>query len=121
MDRLEHFRKETGVNSFKFDYGELVWYGSNGSNFQLHDHKVREYANSITSRYVEAVAKLGPMIEVRSAFKTQPQPIFVRMMDKESDWTANDGIKTLIPTALTMSLAGYSFILPGKRLLDDKF
>ena len=34
------------------------------------------------------------------------------MLDKLSDWTYNDGLKTLIPTALTMSIGGYPFVLP---------
>lgn len=108
-ERLVHFRNESGVDGFKFDDGEVYWYGD---DFTTHDLKVREYTNWVSTRYVEACSKLGPMTEVRSAFKNQPVPVFLRMMDKSSVWDENNGLKTLIPTALTMSLAGYSFILP---------
>ena len=34
------------------------------------------------------------------------------MLDKTSDWGYNNGLKTMIPTALLMSMLGYSFVLP---------
>ena len=52
------------------------------------------------------------MIEVRVGFDSQDLPIFVRMLDKDSVWGYGNGLKTLIPLALTMSIAGYPFVLP---------
>ena len=49
---------------------------------------------------------------MRAAWNNQGLPIFVRMMDKDSTWTEEKGIKTLIPTALTFSILGYPYILP---------
>ena len=34
------------------------------------------------------------------------------MMDKNSYWGYDNGLKTMIPTALLMSMLGYPFILP---------
>ena len=34
------------------------------------------------------------------------------MMDKHSVWGYHNGLKTMIPTALLMSMLGYPFILP---------
>jgi alpha-glucosidase (family GH31 glycosyl hydrolase) len=34
------------------------------------------------------------------------------MLDKNSVWGYGDGLQTLIPTALMMSIAGYPFVLP---------
>ena len=56
--------------------------------------------------------RLGTQIEVRSGWRNQDLPIFVRMMDKDSNWSRAKGLKTLIPTALTFSLLGYPYILP---------
>ena len=109
IDRLNHFRNESGVDGFKMDNGEVYWYGD---DFIVNDHKVREYANWVTTRYVETCSKLGPMTEVRSAFKNQHTTVFLRMMDKNTVWEGENGLASLISTALTMSLAGYSFILP---------
>jgi alpha-glucosidase (family GH31 glycosyl hydrolase) len=52
------------------------------------------------------------LIETRVGYKTQDLPIFVRMLDKNSEWGYNGGLQTLIPTALIMSIGGYSFVLP---------
>ena len=38
--------------------------------------------------------------------------MFVRMGDKESRWGYDNGLKTIIPTALTFGILGYPFILP---------
>lgn len=110
FDRLKALQSETKLDSFKFDAGELFWYGT---DFHFYEKSVREYPNLITRRYVTSLAEhFGKAIEVRSAFKTQDQGVFVRMLDKNSNWSIDNGLKSLITTALTFSIAGYSFILP---------
>jgi len=52
------------------------------------------------------------MVEVRSAQNTQDQPIFVRIVDKDSEWGWNNGLLTLISSMLQMNLNGYPFVLP---------
>ena len=57
---------------------------------------------------------LGSMIEVRVGSKTQDLPIFVRMLDKDSKWTIEEnGLKSVLTSALVMSILGYPFVLPG--------
>ena len=45
------------------------------------------------------------------------------MLDKNSTWGYDNGLKTMIPTALHMSMLGYSFVLPdmvgGNGYPDD--
>lgn len=50
--------------------------------------------------------------EVRVGCQTQSAPILVRMLDRRSRWGIDNGLKTLIPTALTFGLIGYPFVLP---------
>jgi len=50
--------------------------------------------------------------KVRCGYRSQRFPVFVRMGDKESRWGTDNGLRSLIPTALTMGLLGYPFILP---------
>jgi hypothetical protein len=38
--------------------------------------------------------------------------IFVRVMDKSSVWSIENGLHALITSSLTMSIIGYPFILP---------
>ena len=49
---------------------------------------------------------------VRVTHKTQAYPIFVRMIDKDSKWTFENGLPTVLTTALLMNIHGYSFVLP---------
>ena len=46
------------------------------------------------------------MIEVRVGRRTQNYPIFVRMLDKDSHWGYDNGLKTLLTTLLQMSMVG---------------
>lgn len=42
----------------------------------------------------------------------QDVAIFFRMLDKDSNWGYDNGLKTLVPTLLQFSLEGYPFVLP---------
>ena len=50
---------------------------------------------------------------MRSAFRTQQLPVFVRMLDKDSAWGRDEnGLRSVIPTALAFAVAGYPFVVP---------
>ena len=68
--------------------------------------------NDYTRDYARLVARFGGLVEMRAAYRTQHHAILVRMMDKDSTWSYNNGLKTMIPTALVMSMTGYHYILP---------
>ena len=57
-------------------------------------------------------SKLNRMIEVRTGCQTQDLPIFVRMLDKDSRWGFDNGLRSVVTTGLVMSILGYPFILP---------
>lgn len=67
---------------------------------------------AITKTYIRAVSAFGPIVEVRSGFKTQDLPIFVRFIDKDSEWTFRNGLPSLITSLIQMNMVGYGFILP---------
>ena len=67
---------------------------------------------AFTTRYVEAASRMGNGVEVRVGRSTQQYPIFVRMLDKDSVWGYNNGLKTLVTTLLQTSISGYPFVLP---------
>jgi hypothetical protein len=50
--------------------------------------------------------------EVRVGYRTQILPLFVRIIDKDSQWTYNNGLRSLLPSIFNLSLLGYPFILP---------
>lgn len=107
-ERLRRLQTEDGIDSFKFDAGESSWVPSDpilntSTNFS---------PSQITRDYVRTVGSFGSMVEVRSGQGTQDLPIFVRMIDKDSEWKWENGLVTLITTLLQMNLNGYPFILP---------
>lgn len=105
---LRTLLRETGIDSFKFDAGEVYSFMPRHFN----THKALRNPGDFTTRYAAIVAALGGMVEMRSAYNSQEHPIFVRMMDKDSVWGYNNGLKTMIPTALVMGILGYPFNLP---------
>ncbi|ESO02380.1 hypothetical protein HELRODRAFT_66029 [Helobdella robusta] len=109
-DNLQKLMKEVGVVSYKFDAGEINWLPSGyGSHVNM------DTPNEYPTRYAELCYSVETQIraqEVRVGVRTQHLPILVRMMDKQSAWGYDNGLKSLIPHALTFGLIGYPFVLP---------
>lgn len=101
--------KNMGIVDFKFDAGETSWLPQvpslNGPKYGQPAVYTYNYTSNLARRF-------GDRIEVRSAWRGQKLPIFVRMIDKDSRWTWNNGLPTLITTLLQMNLNGYVFVLP---------
>ena len=121
---LEQLRTETGIDSFKFDAGEISFLTS---EFNLFNQSVTP--DQFATAYARMASRLGNMIEVRVGARTQDLPIFVRMLDKDSQWDIeNNGLKSVLTTSLLMSITGYNFILPdmiggnayGKEFPNDE-
>ncbi|XP_011139397.1 myogenesis-regulating glycosidase isoform X2 [Harpegnathos saltator] len=111
--------QESGIDSFKFDAGEGSWLPQvaslNGSLDLQPGIYTRDYAKALSANFDDN-------IEVRVGWRTQELPIFVRMIDKDTKWTWNNGLPTLITTLLQMNLNGYVHVLPdmigGNGYLD---
>ncbi|XP_065910992.1 myogenesis-regulating glycosidase-like [Dysidea avara] len=109
-NKLNTFRDNYGVASFKFDAGEInylpecLYYPS-------------PEQNSFTAQYAQFAASIdnssvGSRAEVRVGHFTQDLPIMVRMIDRDTRWGLDNGLHSVIVTALSMGLMGYPFILP---------
>lgn len=115
LKRLE----DLGIDSFKFDAGEISWLPQvpmlNGSSELQPGIFTREYVKTLATNFDDN-------IEVRVGWGTQDLPIFVRMIDKDTRWSWNNGLPTLITTLLQMNLNGYVHVLPdmigGNGYLD---
>ncbi|XP_075979494.1 myogenesis-regulating glycosidase-like isoform X2 [Anticarsia gemmatalis] len=108
IDRLTALQASTGVDSFKFDGGETSW----SPQIPVLQGDIRDQPGVITADYVRAVAAFGDLVEVRAGYRTQDLPIFVRMIDKDSYWTFENGLPTLITTTLQLNMNGYPLVLP---------
>lgn len=92
--RLRHLQTTSGVDSFKFDAGETSWAPSDpvlNATYEMHP-------NALTVSFVNTVVKFGSIIEVRTAHRQQNIPVYVRMLDKDSNWSWNNGLPTLVTT-----------------------
>lgn len=98
-----------GIDSFKFDAGEVSWLPQIANLNSSLDMQPGIY----THEYVKVLSvNFDNNIEVRIGWRSQDSPIFVRMIDKDTRWTWNNGLPTLITTLLQMNLNGYVYVLP---------
>lgn len=102
INELENIRNTTGIDSFKFDAGEFEWLPKNG-----YLTNAKETPEQFCSDYARMAAKLGPMIEIRVGCRTQDLPVFVRMIDRDSKWGMDNGLKSVITATLAFSVMGY--------------
>ncbi|KAB0798841.1 hypothetical protein PPYR_06721 [Photinus pyralis] len=106
--RLKSLQKNYGIDSFKFDAGETSW-APTISQLQGDEETM---PNVLSEDYLRMCAEFGDLIEVRSGWRTQDLPIFVRMLDRDSHWTLFNGLHSLITTLLQMNMNGYTMVLP---------
>lgn len=111
-----------GIDSFKFDAGEVSWLPQVPSLAGPLDLQPAIY----TLNYTTNLAKnFNDNIETRIGWRTQTLPNFVRMIDKDTRWTWDNGLPTLITTLLQMNLNGYVFVLPdmigGNGYVNNSF
>ncbi|KAJ8978374.1 hypothetical protein NQ317_005955 [Molorchus minor] len=107
--RLKKLLVDPGIDNFKFDAGETDYAPQPSVYNNVDSEKV---PNILSECYIRTCAKFGDLIEVRSAWRTQDLPIFVRMLDKDSNWGEDNGLYTLITTLLQMNMNGYTMVLP---------
>lgn len=105
--KLEHLRSKYGIVSFKFDAGETTYLP-----VEFSTQKPLSDPSIYSKLYAEVASSHCKLGEVRVGYRTQMLPCFVRMIDRDSVWGYELGLKSVIPTALTMSILGYPFILP---------
>ncbi|XP_037041892.1 myogenesis-regulating glycosidase-like [Bradysia coprophila] len=107
-DKLKVLAEDAGIDSFKFDAGESSW----APYDPVLSATPKRHPLAITTDYINTVSKFGAMEEVRSAFRNQEMPIFLRMIDKDSEWNWNNGLPTLVTTLLQLNMVGYPLVLP---------
>lgn len=110
LDKLENLKKVYNISSFKFDAGEAGFLPPVFSSFVKKMDRNEIYPKS----YVEMAVQSDKSrhMEVRAGYHTQKHPVFIRIMDKYSQWGHDNGIKSVIPVVLTFGILGYPFLLP---------
>ncbi|XP_065348970.1 myogenesis-regulating glycosidase-like [Cloeon dipterum] len=108
FSKIDAIKAISQVDSFKFDAGETSWL----PNPRVLSGPRDMQPNIYTSTYIRNVSQYGPLTEVRAGFRTQDIPLFVRMVDKDSRWTMNNGLRSIVTSLLAMNMAGYPYVLP---------
>ncbi|XP_012685658.1 myogenesis-regulating glycosidase [Clupea harengus] len=104
---LRSLRLKYGITSFKLDAGEtsyLPW------RFRTRAHL--QDPSTFTRRYTEMAILYNERAELRSGYQSQNISCFFRIIDRDSVWGYELGLKSIIPAVLTISILGYQFILP---------
>jgi myogenesis-regulating glycosidase len=107
LRRLRALQAETGLDGFKFDAGEAIFVPPDAVTAEPLATR-----NDYTHRYVNFVAQHFALTEVRSGWQNQAAPIFFRQWDKTTVWGPDNGLRSVIPGLLSLSLTGYPFVLP---------
>ncbi|XP_011868139.1 PREDICTED: uncharacterized family 31 glucosidase KIAA1161 isoform X2 [Vollenhovia emeryi] len=118
LKRLKRLQ-DLGIDSFKFDAGEVSWL----PQVPILNAPLEVQPGVFTQEYTRILAtNFDDNIEVRVGWRSQDLPMFVRMIDKDTRWSMNNGLPTLITTLLQMNLNGYVHVLPdmigGNGYLD---
>lgn len=102
QSQLDKIQQDYGVDGFKFDAGDPVYYPENA----LYKEKV------LPNRHSELYAKIGlkyPLNEYRACWKMAGQPLAQRLCDKSHSW---EDFQQLVPHMIIEGLIGYTFSCP---------
>lgn len=95
------------ISSFKFDAGETSYLPRQFSTLvPLSD------PSTFTRRYTEMAIPFSERAELRVGYQSQNISCFFRIIDRDSVWGYELGLKSIIPTVLTIGILGYQFVLP---------
>uniref|UniRef100_A0A1A8RV07 Myogenesis-regulating glycosidase n=4 Tax=Nothobranchius TaxID=28779 RepID=A0A1A8RV07_9TELE len=104
---LHSLRARYNVSSFKFDAGETSYLPRQFSTLvPLSD------PSTFTRRYSEMAIPFSSRAELRVGYQSQNISCFFRIIDRDSLWGYELGLKSIIPTVLTIGVLGYQFVLP---------
>ena len=106
-EELKAFQTEYDLDGFKFDGGEAKYVPADA----VLDRPVA-WHNEYTHAYIQWVAETFSTCEARSGWYNQTAPIFFRIWDLWSAWGHDNGLRSIIPSVLTMSVTGYPYVLP---------
>jgi alpha-glucosidase (family GH31 glycosyl hydrolase) len=103
LDNLTALAQSAGVDGFKFDAGEGMFYQREG---------VMAAGNRATRAYIQALSERYPWSDIRAGWFTQDRPMLYRQWDKSTTWSYANGLPSVITGAITLNLLGYPFSFP---------
>ncbi|XP_071794923.1 myogenesis-regulating glycosidase-like isoform X2 [Asterias amurensis] len=116
LQRLQGLQDTTGINFFTFNNGEVSYLP-----VEFKTAEVLTNPCTYTQRYVELANQTQGPFFMRSVFQSQDIPVIVFTIPKAPIWGYENGLKTLIPTALTLGILGYPFIMPDLAVTGQHY
>ncbi len=109
--RLNDFVENNHLTSLKFDAGEFTYLPN-----CVYIHGLNNDPAMFAKAYVEFVANqsYSSRAEVRIGYYTQDHSVLIRLLDRNSVWGTNNGLKSVLNAVLSLGLAGYSYLLPDR-------
>ncbi|KAI8481336.1 hypothetical protein Bbelb_409000 [Branchiostoma belcheri] len=109
IGKIRSLLQSSGCDGVYFDGGEVSYLPA---GFVTESELVvpDEYATLYVSKIA---AEFGPSTQIGVGYKSQDMPMFVRMTERRSAWDGRRGLKSVVPTALTMGILGYPFVNAG--------
>lgn len=104
LGNLLRLKRETGINGYKFDAGEAMFYMHDNTKRMRHDAP-----NLATQRYIQRAAEDFPASDIRSGWRSQSVPMLFRQWDKSTLWGFDNGLASCITGTITLNLLGYPF------------
>jgi len=104
VDKLKMLQEKYGVDGFKLDAGDSYSYPVDEA--RVYDSK--SYG-TLHSELWASLFEDFPYHEFRASWKTQNQPVVLRLHDKDYSWS---GVQSLIPSILAASMEGHLFVCP---------
>ena len=105
---LVDFKNEYGLISLLFDAGEVTYLPK-----CVYTRGVEDPGEFTTaySAFVGNFSGVSSRANVRVGYFSQTEPVCVRMLDRMSTWSVENGLKSVITTALTFGIGGYPFVV----------
>ena len=116
--RMKQLMDDYGFDGFKFDGGDAHQLPR---DLFTHEQITRVQYQDIYNR--ETAAHFAWQ-ETRVGVYSQPLGVVQRLIDKNSVWGIENGLASVVPEAINVSLRGYSFLMPdmigGNQYDNDK-
>uniref|UniRef100_A0A2S2NFM9 Putative family 31 glucosidase n=1 Tax=Schizaphis graminum TaxID=13262 RepID=A0A2S2NFM9_SCHGA len=106
---LRNLLAKSGIDTLKFDAGESSW---SPPLPVYYDNDLTYYPDNIVNAYLNTIKAFGNGIEYRSSRRSQEFGCLLRMIDRESRWSYELGLPTLVTSLIHLNMIGYPFVLP---------
>ena len=107
---IQDLQRESGVDCFMFDSGQVNYLPP-----LFTTHRPLCSPNDYSKQYVQLASDTDTerLSLRRVGWHSQNVPLPLVLDERDSCWGWGNGLKTLIPSVLTLGLMGYPYLLPG--------